>query len=226
MKTLASFFTKKFIIYAVVAVAVAGIGGYFLFGNKNNGPQTLTVHPADFLQQVSSSATIAANQNLDLSFEDAGQVSAVKVNVGDNVSAGQLLAGQNTAQLDAQLSSMQAGIDLEKAKLNQLLAGSSPEEIKTAQDAVTLANQNISNAYASMLATLASAYVAIYNAYTTADHIQYIYFTSADPEGIQVQQSKSSIYASLTDAKNNVDKRKTAIIMMILMRPLKAPPAA
>ncbi len=201
-----SLFTKKRIIYGLIGLVVISGLAYMMFFNKNNKQETLVAHSTDFLQQVSASGKIVAKENLNLSFEEAGQVSGVYVNVGDNVTAGQLLSNENTGELNAQLSEMQAGIDLQKAKLNQLLAGASPEDVQTAQDAVTSAQQGLNNSYASSLTALNGAYNAIYNAYTTASFIQLNYFiTGGDKQSFLVQDNKKAMNDYVADAKKYLD---------------------
>ncbi len=194
---------RRRIIWGIVAIVVV-LGAYFLFFNKKTTQQTLTVHPADFLQQVSVSGKVMATQNLDLSFEQAGIVRAVTVKEGDQVFAGKFIASQDIAQLSAQLSQMRAGIDLQKAKLAQLLAGASHEDVKIAEDKVASADQDLKNADQSTLVTLNTSYNAIYNAYTVALYMQNTYFTSADAAGINVQNAKNDISHDLQDAKNNL----------------------
>jgi multidrug resistance efflux pump len=132
----------------------------------------------------------------------------VYVKVGDTVTAGHLLANQNTAELQAQFSEMEAGIDLQKAKLDQLLAGASDEQINTAQDAVELAQQTLANEYVSALNTINSAYTTMYNSYTVATSIQSSYFSGSDQQGIKVQDNKNSINASVQDIKQYLDAAK------------------
>src|SRR6185436_17088777 len=103
----------------------------------------------EFVNQISVSGKVKAAQNVDLSFASAGIVRAVYVKVGDKVPAGKLIASQDTADLYAQASQMQAGIDLQQAKLNQLLAGALPQDIKTKEDAVISAKADLQNAYVS-----------------------------------------------------------------------------
>ena len=74
--------TKKRIIYGVIVAAIL-VAVYFIFFNKKNQQETLVVHPSDFLQQVSASGKITARENLNLSFEQSGQVSGVYVKIGD-----------------------------------------------------------------------------------------------------------------------------------------------
>lgn len=144
MMKIKNILTKKRIIYGVIVAAIL-VAVYFIFFNKKNQQETLVVHPSDFLQQVSASGKITARENLNLSFEQSGQVSGVYVKIGDTVKPGQLLANQNTSQLDAQLAEMRAGLNLQKAKLNQLLAGSSQEDIVVAKTVLLNAHQAMVN---------------------------------------------------------------------------------
>ncbi len=205
MKPITSFFTLKNIVVAVIVVAVVGGGGYYFFFRNTKTQETLTVHPGAFLQQVSVSGKVTSVQDLDLSFEQPGIVKSVNVSVGDTVRRGKLLASQDTAQLYNQLAEMQAGIDVQKAKLNQLLAGSSPQNVKIAQDAVTSANQDLQNAYQSELVILNTSYNAMYNAYGVALYTQSTYFSSTDQQGIKVQDSRNAINSILQKAKLYLD---------------------
>ncbi|MFI5205493.1 MAG: efflux RND transporter periplasmic adaptor subunit, partial [Candidatus Paceibacterales bacterium] len=182
-------------------ILALSVGGYFLFFNKKAGQQTLTVHAADFLQQVSASGTVVPEKSLDLSFEQPGRISSVRATVGDNVKMGQLLVSQDTGQLGAEVSQMQAGIDLQQAKLDQLLAGASSQDIQVSQAAVDYANQNVSNAYVNAQTSLNTAYTAITNAYTTSSYIQTTYFISQD---------QASFQADVQDAKNSLDLVKNS----------------
>ena len=168
MKNIFFFFTKKFVIGAVI---VSGIGaaGFVFFKNGSPKEETLIVHGGDFVQQVSVSGKVVATENLDLSFEQSGRVTAVKVQVGDNVTFGQLLAGQDTAQLDAQLAEMRAGIDVQEAKLDQLLAGASKEDIALAETVVANAEISVANAKQAIDDAKQNLVDKLQDAYTKSD---------------------------------------------------------
>lgn len=213
-------FTKKRIIWAAIIMSVLVLG-YFLFFNKKSIQQTLIVHPGDFLQQVSASGKIITTENVDLSFEQAGIIRGVYVKVGDKVEAGKLIANQDTEKLYAQAGQMQAGIDLQKAKLNQLLAGSTPEDIKIKEDAVFSEKQDLQNAYAAAVSNLTSAYSSMYNAYIAVTYIDDIYFTLQYDQGKKIQRAEDEILdilrvakKYLDDAKNNNENITSAIEKM------------
>ena len=207
---LKSLFNKKRLIYALVAVAVLGTAWFFFIRNGGNESPPFVVHSGEFVNQISVSGKIAATENIDLSFEQAGIIRQVYVKVGDKVNAGKLIASQDTAQLYAQSLQMEAGIDLQKAKLNQLLAGSSSEDIKIKEDAVSSAKQDLQNTYLSALSYMNSCYNAMYNAYNTTVSIKNTYFIAQDQQGIKMQQVKYELSNSLVNAQESLDSARAA----------------
>ena len=205
MIKITSVYNKSFRIYWIIAAIVAVGLIYFFFIRQEAKPETVVVHPSEFLQQVSVSGKVTAMENIDLAFEQAGIVRNVPVKVGDVVKANQLLASQDVSQLAAQLSEMQAGIDLQKARLNQSMADPSPEDLKIRQDAIDSSERDLKNTYDGALTTLESAYDAIYNASTAATYIQLTYFNNTGIEDGKVQDARKGILISLVDAKKSID---------------------
>jgi HlyD family secretion protein len=114
---------------------------------------TLVVHPADFLQQVSVSGKVVAAQNVDLGFSQSGRVARVNARVGDTVRAGTLLAEVENGDVRATVLQKQAALESQRAKLASLKAGTRPETLAIAQSAVdsgiaalNQANQGVVNA--------------------------------------------------------------------------------
>lgn len=197
----------KKVFYAVSVGLVLG-ATWFIFFKKPLPSETFIIHRADFFQQVAVSGEVAAAEELNLSFEQTGVVRRMLVKVGDQVPSGKLIASQDVSQLSAQLAETQAGIDLQKAKLDQLLAGSSPENIKVAQDKITLAAQNLRDGYDNALTQLNSAYNVMYVAHSTVLTIQNNYFNAGDQQSNNVQDARLSIAASMSKVKNYIDTAK------------------
>jgi len=160
---------KKNAVYILIGIFAVGLAIYFLFKNGKGQEQTLVVHPGDFLQQVSVSGKVAAMESLDLSFEQTGRVSGVWVKVGDKVSVWQILASQDTAQIAAQLAEARAGVDAQNAKLEQLLAGASSEDIAVSETAAANAETGLSNAKVSLDDAKQNLIDKLQDAYTKAD---------------------------------------------------------
>jgi len=196
-----SFLKKRWVKYGIGAIVILAVIWFLFFKGGNGEKEPLVIQKGDFLQQVSVSGKIIATENVDLSFEQSGQIRSVYAKEGDKVFAGKLLASQDTAQLNAQLAEMQAGIDLQQAKLDQLLDGASSEDIRISENDVTSAKQDLDNAYDDAVTVLDSAYIKTYNASTAVLYLQNNYFTSQDQEGVKVSENKNIIDQSVTDAK-------------------------
>ncbi|MCX6714740.1 MAG: efflux RND transporter periplasmic adaptor subunit [Candidatus Uhrbacteria bacterium] len=153
----------------MVVVLALGAGGYYVYQNQQPKDVTMVVHPSEFIQQVSISGKVIPTEQLDLSFEQSGRIKNVSAKLSDVVSANQLLASQDTSQLDAQLQGIQANIDLQKAKLNQFLSGVSSEDLALAQTSVTNAETAVSNANDSLQNAEQGLVDVIQSAYTKSD---------------------------------------------------------
>lgn len=153
----------------IIAVLALGVSGYFIYQSQKPKDLTMVVRPSEFVQQVSISGKVIPTEQLDLSFEQSGRITNVFAKLGDTVYVNQLLASQDTSQLNAQLQGIQANIDLQKAKLNQFLSGASSEDLALAQTAVTNAETAVSNANDSVKNAEQGLVDAIQNAYTKSD---------------------------------------------------------
>ncbi len=139
-------------MYGAGLVLAVVLVWFFFFRDSGNKVQTLVVHPADFIQQVSVSGKVVSPDNLNLSFEQTSRVTTVPVAVGDKVTKGQLLASQDIGGLQAQLSEAQAGVAIAQAKLDKITEGASPADIAVSQTA-------LANAQSSLVSAFRDAYV-------------------------------------------------------------------
>lgn len=81
-----------------------------------------------------------------ISTEVSGHVQVLQVDVGDEVSADQVLAQLDTALLDAQIQRAKAELQSAEAKLAEVRAGARPEEVKIAEAAVAVAEEGVASA--------------------------------------------------------------------------------
>lgn len=149
---------KKIIIVTfVVLVTGAGVGYYI---KKLNTPvyELATVQKKDIVQEIFMTGKVEALTSIDLHFKTSGKLAILRSRVGKKVSAGELLAKQDSKILDAELATMQANISIEKAKLNQLKAGASPEDIAVSETAVVNAQQLLNGAKKNLVDILQDAY--------------------------------------------------------------------
>lgn len=103
--------------------------------------KSVTVAPVEstaIAQTLSATGTIAAYEMIPVATQATGmQITAVLVDEGDTVQAGQILVRLDNAALQAQLASAQASVQQAEARLAELRAGTRTEAIAQAQAQVS-----------------------------------------------------------------------------------------
>ncbi|MBU6430661.1 MAG: biotin/lipoyl-binding protein, partial [Cyanobacteria bacterium REEB65] len=117
----------------------------------------VTVQRGSITETVSVTGNTTSTRNVDLGFQSVGTIAGVNAALGQYVSAGQVLASLNTADLRAQLAQAQATVDAEQAKLDKLIAGPRSEDVAVSETALATARQNLANTYAGIQNTIADA---------------------------------------------------------------------
>lgn len=123
---------KNLLILITTAIPLIIIGVFF-FAKLNQSYEMTAVKQGDMIREIFASGKVEALSTINLHFKNSGQLNILNTKIGDKVSSGQLLVSQDTSELDAQVKEMQAGIDLQKAKLAQLLSGASEEDVELAE---------------------------------------------------------------------------------------------
>jgi multidrug efflux pump subunit AcrA (membrane-fusion protein) len=141
----------------VPAIAVLAFGVWFVAIRKTGGSssnstptlanQVVTVTRGPMGTTVSAQGTVAAAQTDNLSFGSAGTVTAVNVTAGQAVTAGQVLATVNSAQLQSAVASAQSTVASAQASLaDDEASGASSEQVTADQTSVTSANDALAAA--------------------------------------------------------------------------------
>lgn len=107
------------------------------------------VHPVqqrDVVLSLEAHGTLAANREVRLSPKVSGRVAWVGVDVGDAVTAGQLLLSIEKDELEINVAQAEAALMAAEANLARLRAGARPEEIEQARAQVTQAESNLEQA--------------------------------------------------------------------------------
>ena len=150
---------KKTLFIALGLTTIFATGGIFFMQRFSAVPYVLAITKrGNIVQEVSASGKVESPTQIDLRFKGGGKLTFLNARVGEKVSAGKLLAKQDTTQLDAQVKEMQSGIDLQRAKLNQLLSGVSSEDVIISETAVFNAEQALLSAKKNMIDRLQGAY--------------------------------------------------------------------
>jgi HlyD family secretion protein len=198
------FFKRKRNIWIIVIIVAFALTGFFILGKKNNAGsiQTSFAKKQNLEATVLATGQVVSGIDLNLSFQGSGVARRVLVKEGDKVAQGQLLASLDQSSALASLTTAQGALAQAQASYEKLLAGATPQNIKTVQDSINSAKQDLTNAYNGAVNTLNSAHTSIFNAYSVATSIQNTYFLVQDPQGIQVQNSRDDITVNMQSSQN------------------------
>ncbi|MCL2515910.1 MAG: biotin/lipoyl-binding protein [Microbacteriaceae bacterium] len=163
---------RTWIISAVVVVVLAGAAvWWFGFAHKSGADAatptsiTQTVATRTLEQSVSGTGTLAPTVDQQVDFAASGTVTSVKVQAGQTVKAGDVLATVTVVQADADLASAQATLASDQSRLSSAQSssdGSSQALAQIASDeaAVTVAQASVASAQAEVAGTTLKAPVA------------------------------------------------------------------
>jgi len=168
---------KPFITGVVVVVIAAGVGTFFL----TRGDAASVSYRTGFAtlgtvtQTVSLSGNLAPDGETDLDFQGAGKVTAVNVQPGQTVTAGEVVASQDPTTVDAGLTQAQATLSSAEANLAQARSGASASSVAQSEGQVNstyvsyqTAVTNLADTRAVNAQTVAQADAAYSAALTTA----------------------------------------------------------
>ncbi|QQS20680.1 MAG: biotin/lipoyl-binding protein [Candidatus Moraniibacteriota bacterium] len=124
---------KKKRIVILIFFLVVGAGAWWYFRRVNAPPsyETTQVVRGDLRETVSASATLVAEQEIDLNFEMTGRIASVSVKVGEDVAAGEPVARLESKTFDGQIASAKAAVD--RASAESLLREETTREASRAQ---------------------------------------------------------------------------------------------
>jgi HlyD family secretion protein len=147
--------------YALIIVALLSLGtiAYVVWGRKAPSPyETIAVQLAPMQQIVSVTGKVKAQQSVDLGFSVNGTIATVNTQVGQSVSAGDVLARLDAGDLAAQLSQAQAQADAAQAQFASLKAGTRPEQLAITQAQVSSDQAALAQANTAVVNAIQSAY--------------------------------------------------------------------
>lgn len=205
---------NKFGISAT-AVIILIIGG-IIIGKLNNKATyaLIEVQKGDISEEVIATGTITPVDKLDLAFERTGKIARVLADIGDKIQAGQALVELNSSELIAALEEAEANAKVQKAKLDELVRGTRPEDIQITKTDVLKAEQDLVNVYNGVTQTLNDAYSKTDDAvrnqlsalFTNGDGVnpQFTFSTSDSQAQIDGQSGRVTASAELNAWKNEL----------------------
>jgi len=201
-----------FIIGSVLAICVIAIGGYFVLRPERQNLAQSPVSLANIQQTVTATGVIDSNQDVSLSFQKSGNVTAVDVAVGDHVSRGQTLASLNNSDLEAQLQGAEADVLAAQANLQSLQNGATSQTL-------AVYNQGVSTASLALSTSIEDSYLKASDAIQNKSDSLFQNSTSANPTitiptdsysiGLGLNSDRSSISAKLAQWKTDLSAGTT-----------------
>jgi HlyD family secretion protein len=140
--------SRIILIVTVLVVLAAGFLGWRYLGTKKQaggGYTTTAAADGNIQETVSASGNLIAEQSVALTFKSQGYVETCNVQLGDLVKAGQVLATEDTSDLQASVDQAEASLESAQANYNKL-ASTDSQEIDQAQAQVDQAESALNNA--------------------------------------------------------------------------------
>ncbi len=143
-----------YVALGVIVVAVIGGGAYWRSQQAEQQPdeevRSATVERGRMLVAVSASGGVEPRARVALPFDVSGRVADVVVEVGDQVSAGDVLARLEDEQLALQVKQAQAAVSAAEAQLIQAQTGPRAEEVAAAEANLRALEAQVSAAAANL----------------------------------------------------------------------------
>ncbi|OPY58736.1 MAG: Macrolide export protein MacA [Pelotomaculum sp. PtaU1.Bin035] len=132
---------KKFFLGIAAIMLVVMVGFYICGGGKKAAGNyiTDTVKKGTVANTIPATGAIEPVSTVSLSFKNAEIVKKIYVKLGDHVTAGQILAEQESDDLEAQVIQSSASLKSAVAKLELLKNGSTEEDITQAEASLKMA---------------------------------------------------------------------------------------
>ena len=140
---------RRVVVVAVILLAV-GVGTSAWAATRSPAAaayQLVAASPGTIRQTVAATGVLQPARQANLSFAVSGQVTAVNVAVGDQVSAAQSLASLHAPSLATQVAQSQATVATDQARLTaDQTAAASGAQVNADQAALTAAQSALANA--------------------------------------------------------------------------------
>lgn len=220
-------FNKKIILAAAI-IFIAAFAIYLLQKPKGPTYKTAKVTRGAITQEISETGTIKKGDPINLNFKNSGTIAKINVATGQAVITGQVLAEQDTAQLNLQLAQARANLKLYQSQMAKLHNGASAEEIaisltneqnyrsalesarQSLANVQTTAAQNLASSYDSATNALNAAYAKAYNAQNYASLVQRTYFTPRNDDSILAWELTQKMDLAVGQIKSSIDTAESS----------------
>ncbi len=142
-------------LMGLVAAGVVVAGGATTYTLVNRGASrediaalTVPVEERNITLRITASGRVVPVENVNISPKEPGIVSELRVEQGDRVQQGQVIAVMDSANVQAQILESRASLEQAKAQLAEAQAGSRPQEIAQAKARLAQAEAQLAQARA------------------------------------------------------------------------------
>lgn len=135
---------KNKVFWAIIIILVGIVSVYF-FTRPEKPAEFVLLKKGDIIQSVSATGKVVAAKDVNLAFETQGTLANIYISVGQKVKRGDVLMSLNISELLAKQKEAESALESARAKLNQVLAGTKPEEIAVYQAAFDNARVSLLN---------------------------------------------------------------------------------
>ena len=129
--------TSKKSFWIIIVLALVGGAVFFSwFLNRDEEAVVVAVERGDVIKEVFETGTIIRGERSTFGFHTGGRIDRINVEVGDEVSAGQIIAALEDPELSFGIKEARESVFVAEAELERLLAGATGEEVKIYESAV------------------------------------------------------------------------------------------
>jgi HlyD family secretion protein len=143
------------LLVVLLVFAAAAAAGFVAYGRLLAAPRAAPIAGTPARVQrgtvaatVSTTGSVVSNRQSKLAVQVAGRLVDVPVKLGDQVKAGQVLARVDPVPLQLKLQDAETALQTARVKLDQLKAGSRPEDVAAAEAAVASAQAKLADVQA------------------------------------------------------------------------------
>ncbi|MEK9154885.1 MAG: efflux RND transporter periplasmic adaptor subunit [Patescibacteria group bacterium] len=152
-------FLKKYRLIILLMAILVIVGGYFyLIRTKEPIYDFIDAKKADLISEVSVTGSVKPAESADLAFEKTGRIEKIDAKIGKEVIQGEVLVSLEKSELVAQLAQANANVKVQNAKLEELLSGSRPEEIRVEEVKVENAKISLNDVRINLIDKINDAY--------------------------------------------------------------------
>jgi HlyD family secretion protein len=157
---------KKKLAAIIIAVLIIG---WFVYRHYNTSAApttylTATVQKQTVISTVTGTGQVSNNQSVNITPQSSGKLTAVNFKQNDTVKAGDIIAIVDETDNTIALNQAQAGLANAQASYDEVMAGSTPQDIQLAELTVASDQEALANATSSLATVIKQQNQAVANA--------------------------------------------------------------